>query len=112
MSVSAMPHNGTAIKGVCVNRREHRAESRYFRQKIVTVQGGYGACFCIHGRNFEELEPLRGTSFIGAAKLSPVTKLVASTGAVSRYKLYRSQKFVTVQEFNLEQLSESGCKSH
>jgi hypothetical protein len=37
-----------------------------------------------------ELEPLRGTSFIGAAKLSPVTKLVESTGAVSRYNESRS----------------------
>jgi len=34
-----------------------------------------------------ELEQLRGTNFIGAAKLSPVTKLLASTRAVSRYKL-------------------------
>jgi len=28
----------------------------------------------------------RGTSLIGAANLSPVTKLVAGTGAVSRYR--------------------------
>jgi hypothetical protein len=59
-----------------------------------------------------ELDPFRGTSSIGAAKLSPVTKLVASTGAVSRYKQYWSQKFVKVQELNCEQLSESGCMNH
>ena len=39
---------------------------------------------------------------IGAANLSPVTKLVAITGAVSRYNLYRSQKLVRVQKFNRE----------
>jgi len=36
---------------------------------------------------------------IEAANLSPVTKLVACTGAVSRYKLSRSQKFITLQDF-------------
>ena len=35
-------------------------------------------------------------SLIGAAYLSPVTKLVAGTGAVSRYKADRSQKTVKV----------------
>jgi hypothetical protein len=49
-------------------------------------------------REFVELEPLRGTSSIGAAKLSPVTNLVVSTGSVSRYKLYWSQRFIKVQE--------------
>jgi hypothetical protein len=31
---------------------------------------------------------------------------------VSRYKLSRSQKFVTVQKLNWEQMSESGCNGH
>jgi hypothetical protein len=57
-----------------------------------------------------ELEPFRGTSFIGAAKLSPVTKLMAGTGAVSRYNVGRSQRFITVQELSCVQLRESGCK--
>jgi len=39
--------NGPAIKGGCVTRRQHRAESRYFSQKTVTVQGGYGAVFAV-----------------------------------------------------------------
>jgi hypothetical protein len=39
--------NGPAIKGVCVTRRKHRAESRYCSQKIVTGQGGYGAFFAV-----------------------------------------------------------------
>jgi len=33
-----MTHNGLAIWGGCVTRREHRAESWYFSQKAVTVQ--------------------------------------------------------------------------
>jgi len=64
----------------------------------------------------------RGTSFIGATNLSPVTNLVAGTGAVSRYKLSRSQKFVKVQDLNCvymralpieaERRWVSGCKTH
>ena len=54
----------------------------------------------------------RGTSLIGAANLSTVTKLVASTGAVSRYKLSRSQKSVTVQDLNYEQMRVSECNGH
>ena len=104
--------NGPAIWGGCVTRREHRAESWYFSQKTVTVQGGYGARFCRPGTNFIEHYACRGTSLIGAAKLSPVTNLVTGTGAVSRYKLSRSQKFVKVQDFNCVQMSVSGCNDH
>ena|GEM_PF-2908753 len=42
-----MAYNGPAIKGGCVTRRQHRSESRYFSQKIVTVQGGYGVLFAV-----------------------------------------------------------------
>jgi hypothetical protein len=35
---------------------------------------------------------------IGAANLSPGTKLLAGIGAVSRYKFDRSQKTVTIQD--------------
>ena len=34
------------------------------------------------------------------------------TGAVSRYKFDRSQKSVTVQDFNCVQMRVSGCKNH
>ena len=91
---------------------QHRAGSWYFSQKIVTVQGGYGTCFCRHGTNFIACWRDRGTSLIGATILSPVTKLVGSTGAVSRYKLSRSQKFITVQELNCVQMRVSGCNGH
>jgi len=61
---------------------------------------------------FCELYECRGTSLIGAANLSPVTKLVEGTGAVSRYKLSRSRKFVKVQDFNCVQMRVSGCNGH
>jgi hypothetical protein len=76
------------------------------------VQGGYGTCFCSHGTNLIAYWCDRGTSLIGAAKLSPVTKLVAGTGAVSRYKLSRSQKFVMVQDYNCVQMRVSGCNGN
>lgn len=39
--------NGPAILGGCVTRRSIRAESWYFSQKAVTVQGGYGVVFAV-----------------------------------------------------------------
>jgi len=68
--------------------------------------------FCRHGTNFIEHYECRGTRLIGAAKLSPVTKLVADTGAVSRYNLSRSLKFITVQDLNYGQMRVSGCNNH
>jgi len=88
------------------------AESRFFSHQTVTVQGGYGTCFCRPGTNSIEHYVCRGTSLIGAANLSPVTKLVAGTCAVSRYKLSRSKKFITVQKYNCGQMSVSGCNNH
>jgi len=76
------------------------------------VQGGFGACFCRHGTNYIEFWRGRGTSFIGAANLSPVTNLVVGTGAVSRYRLSRSQKTVTMQDLNCGQMSVSGYMNH
>ena len=104
--------NGPAIWGGCVTRRKHRAGSWYFSQKTVTVQGGYGALFAVMVQILLSTGACRGTSLIGAANLSPVTKLVAGTGAVSRYKLSRSQKIVKVQDFNCVQMSVSGCNNH
>jgi len=68
--------------------------------------------FCRPGTKFCELYECRGTSVIGAANLSPVTKLGAGTGAVSRYRLSRSQKFVMVQNYNCGQMRVSGCNDH
>ena len=59
---------------------------------------------------FCELYECRGTSLVGAANLFPVTKLVAGTGAVSRYKPSRSQKSVTVQDLYWWQVRVSGFK--
>ena len=54
----------------------------------------------------------RGTSLIGAGKLSRYRMFVRGTGAVSRYKLSRSQKTVKVQDLYCGQVRVSGCKSY
>ena len=105
-------YNGPAIKGGCVTRRKHRAESWYFSQKSVTVQEGYGTCFCRPGTNFIEYYECRGKGLIGAGKLSWCRIFIRSTGAVSRYKLSRSQKTVKVQDLYCVQMRVSGCKTH
>ncbi len=68
--------------------------------------------FCRPGTNLVECRRDRGTSLFGAANLSPVTILIAGTGAASRYKLSRSQKFVMVQDFNCRQMRVSGFSGH
>jgi len=83
-----------------------------FSQLTVPVQGRYGTCFCRHGTNLIACWCDSGTSLIGVANLSPVTKLGAGTGAVSRYKLSRRRKFITVQDLNCVQMRVSGCKNH
>jgi len=110
-----MPANGPAIWGGCVTRREHRAGSRY--PEYSGPESCHGArrvwrTFCRPGTKFCEHYECRGTIVIEAASLSPVTKLVAGTGAVSRYKLSRSQKFITVQDLNCGQMRVSGCSNH
>ncbi|MCU0471911.1 MAG: hypothetical protein MUC93_00925 [Bacteroidales bacterium] len=80
----------------------------------VPPAGGWRT-FCRHGTNYIEHYMFRGTSLIGAANLSPVTKFVAGTGPLaggSRYKLSRSQKFVKVQDFNCGQMRISWCNGH
>jgi len=61
---------------------------------------------------FCEVYACRVTSLIGAANLSLVTKLVGSIGAVSRYNLTRSQKFIMVQDYNCGQMNVSGSNNH
>jgi hypothetical protein len=118
----SMKPNGPAIWGGYVTRRSIRAGSWYFSREAVTVQGG-GACpaaakrkrgrtFCRHGTNFIACWRDRGTILIGAGKLSRYRILIAGTGAVSRYNLSRSQKFITVKDFNCWQMRVSGCNNH
>ena len=89
-----MTHNGPAIWGGCVTRRQHRPRPVFFSQKAVTVQGGYGVVFAnpgtslieagrvtvqvlskpvyCHGTGFllGALAQCRGTSCLGARELS------------------------------------------
>jgi hypothetical protein len=108
-------HNGPAIWGGCVTRRKHRTESWY--PAPAGPQSCHGArrvwrTFCRPGTKLVEHYACRGTSLIEAANLSQVTKLVAGTGAVSWSKLSRSQKSVTVHNFNCVQMRVSGCNNH
>jgi len=119
--------NGPAIWGGCVTRRSIRAGSRY------PEYSGPESCpgarrvwrtFCRHGTNFIEHYAcraegpdrsearVRGTSLIGAGKLSRYRIFIGGTGAVSRYKLTRSRKFITVQDFNCGLMRVSGCMNH
>ena len=68
--------------------------------------------FCSYGTNFFKCWRDRGTSLIGVGKLSRYRIFVMGTGAVSRYNLSRSQKFITVQDLNCGQMWESGCIYH
>jgi len=43
-------------------------------QKVVTVQGGYGTCFCRHGTKFIACRRGRGTKFLSGRELVPVQK--------------------------------------
>jgi hypothetical protein len=99
LGTSRLKHNGPAIWGGCVTRRSIRAGSWY--PEYSGPESCHGArrvwrTFCRHGINFIEHYACRGTSLIEAVNLSPVTKLVAGTGAVSRYNADRSQKLVKV----------------
>jgi hypothetical protein len=67
--------------------------------------------FCRHGTNFIEHYACRDTSLIGADKLSRYRILIVGTGAVSRYKVDRSQKNCQgIMDFNCVQMRVSGCK--
>jgi hypothetical protein len=67
--------------------------------------------FCRPGTNFTEHYACRDTSLIGAGRLSRYRIFVGGTVAVSRYKLSRSQKSVTVQDLYCGQMRVSGCKN-
>jgi hypothetical protein len=93
-------------------QRGHKAVTVQACLTAAGRQGGYGALFAIQVQILPKHYECRGTNLIGATNLSPVTKFLAGTGAVSRYKVDRSQKFVKVQEFNCVQMRVSGCNSH
>jgi hypothetical protein len=124
VSITHLAYNGPAIWGGCVTRRKHpgrvlvprvlgdRKLSRCKPAWLRSQTGRVWRTFCRHGTNFIEHYACRGTSLNGATNLSPVTKLVAGTGAVSRYKVERSQKFITVQDLNSGQMRVSGYMSN
>ena len=66
------------------------------------------AHFLPSGYKFYRSRACRGTSLIGAGKLSRYRIFVRDTCAVSRYKFDRNQETVTIQNFNWVQVSVSG----
>ena len=107
---SAITYNGPAIWGGCVTRRQHRAVSRFFSWEIVTVQGGYGTCFCRHGTNFIACWRGRGTMLLSGREFLPVQVFDKWALAQCRgTKLSRRQKIVMVQNVYCGQLRVSGC---
>jgi hypothetical protein len=82
LEIAPLKHNGPAIWGGCVTRRKHRAESWYFSQLVVTVQGGYGTSFCSPGTKLAEHYDCRGTSYLTNGELSRYCYFVNSCGAV------------------------------
>ena len=105
--------NGPAIWGGCVTRRSNLAGSWYFSQKTVTVQGGYGTCFCCHGTNFIACWRDSGTRILSGREFLPVQKFDRWTLAQCRgTNLSRRQKIVKVQDFNCVQMRVSGCSNH
>jgi hypothetical protein len=79
------------------------AVADYVGRRPKRSEGGHGTNFIAYWRG-------HGTIVIGAANLSPVTKLLAGTGAVSGYKLSRSQRTVTMQDLYCRQVRVSGYK--
>ena len=66
--------NGPALWGGCVTRGQHRHKVVPVGQRAVTVQGGYGTCFCRHSTNFIALRRDRGTRFLSGWEYIPVQK--------------------------------------
>jgi len=107
-----MRSNGPAIWGGCVTRRNSgRAPVPVLWQSVsFGRKRRVWRTFCRPPTKFSEHYECRGTSLIGAGKLSRYRIFVGSTRAVSRYNLSRSQKSVTVQDLNWGQVRVSGYK--
>jgi len=80
-----LKHNGPAIWRGCVTRRNsgRTAVLVLWHKMSFGRKRRVWRTFCRHGTSNIEHYECRGTSSIGAANLSPVTNLVAFTGAVA-----------------------------
>ena len=99
-SEAGMHYNGPAV---CFSRRNPTtAPGRVLvprgsgATKLSRCKEGLARVFAVMVQILLSSGAVAVQSLIGAAYLSPVTKLVAGTGAVSRYKADRSQKTVKV----------------
>jgi hypothetical protein len=106
----AITFNGPAIWGGCVTRRSIRPRICPGRPESCHGARRVWRGFCKSRYKFCRSRACRGTSLIGASKLSRYRIFVRGTSAVSRYKLSRSQKTVKMQNLNYGQMRVSGCK--
>jgi hypothetical protein len=88
-------HNGPAIWGGCVTRRSIRAESWYFSQETVTVQGGYGALFAVQVQTLWPIRVSRYKVCWEQVTSQGTQGFIVGTGAIAVYgitKLSRKQE--------------------
>jgi hypothetical protein len=78
------------MKGGCVTRRKHRAESWYFSQKAVTVQalpagrqGGYGALFAVQVQSLWVIRVSRYKVYSEQVTSQGIQGFKGSTGAIA-----------------------------
>jgi hypothetical protein len=109
-------HNGRRYVLVGVTRRQHRQSPGTPRQrghKTITVQGGFGACFCRHGTNFIGCRRGRGTNLLSSRKIVPVYKAIKWALAQCRgTMLIEARNCQDILELNCMQMRVSGCKNH
>jgi len=71
-------------------------------KKLSRCKEGMACVFAVKVQSFVGYTSVAVQTFKATVKLSRYCYFINSTGAVSRYKLSRSQKFVRVQKFNCE----------
>jgi hypothetical protein len=94
--------NGPAIKGVCVTRRQCRAGSRYFSQRVVTAQGGYGAVFGVMVQTFWLIRVSRYNADRKQVSYHLIVILLTALVQCRVTSCQRSQEIVMLQNLNCE----------
>jgi len=85
-----MATNGPAIWGGCVTRRKHRAGSRYFSQKVVTVQACLTAARLADGHSDRQ----------GGRKAKSVTSNLPLLSVLAFIDLFLARRSPDVYLFN------------
>lgn len=99
-NVCVLPLTALWYNFASVTPRQRRHKSRYFSRYQITVQGGFGTCFCRHGINLIEHHACRSTRLIQEPRIYPrlqswLRALVQCRGE----KLIAARKLLLVTEF-------------